>query len=98
MGDELYAAATSANAVVAEAKFAAQTPQAGRPEKQEGDIDEGEDEESSGGTKLQIANTKESAGEQPAEHKMAVAETAKALPGQLHLQGYQGRFCDGYIQ
>lgn len=70
MGEELYAAATSANAVGAEAKFAAQAPQAGRPEKQ--DDEEGGDEESDGGTKLQIANTKESAGEQQAEHKMPV--------------------------
>jgi len=79
IGEELYAAATSANAVGAEAKFAAQQPpQAGRPEQREEDGDE--EEESSGGstmltaggTKLQIANTKESAGEQPAEHKMPV--------------------------
>ena len=70
MGEELYAAATSANAVGAEAKFAAQAPQAGRPEKQ--DDEEGGDEESDGGTKLQIANTKESADEQQAEHKMPV--------------------------
>ena len=78
MGEELYAAATSANAVGAEAKFAAQAPQAGRPEQQEeeGDGDEESDGGSTtlttGGTKLQIANTKESAGEQPAEHKMPV--------------------------
>jgi hypothetical protein len=70
LGEELYAAATSANAVGAEAKFAAQVPQAGRPERRE--EDEGSDEESEGGTKLQIANTKESAGEQQAEHKMPV--------------------------
>ena len=73
MGDELYAAATSANAVVAEAKFAAQAPQAGRPEQKEEEGEGDSDEESSGGTKLQIANTKELAGEQPQEHKMAVA-------------------------
>jgi hypothetical protein len=92
IGEELYAAATSANAVGAEAKFAAQPPQAGRPELKEeegeGDGDGDSDEESdggstkltaggsttltTGGTKLQIANTKESAGEQPAEHKMPV--------------------------
>lgn len=82
IGEELYAAATSANAVGAEAKFAAQAPQAGRPElkEEEGDGDEDSGEESdggsttltAGGTKLQIANTKESAGEQPAEHKMPV--------------------------
>jgi hypothetical protein len=91
MGEELYAAATSANAVGAEAKFAAQAPQAGRPEQKEeegeGDGDGGDSDEegdsgstthttggstahTTGGTKLQIANTKESAGEQPAEHKM----------------------------
>ncbi len=78
LGEELYAAATSANAVGAEAKFAAQAPQAGRPEQRE--EDEGSDGESgggstmltAGGTKLQIANTKESAGEQQAEHKMPV--------------------------
>ncbi len=76
IGEELYAAATSANAVGAETKFAAQQPQGGRPEQKE--EDEGSDEESgggsttltAGGTKLQIANTKESAGEQSAEHKM----------------------------
>lgn len=71
MGGELYATATSANAVGAETKFAAQQPQAGRPEKQDDD-EEGEAEEGSGGMKLQIANTKESAGEQPAEHKTPV--------------------------
>jgi len=78
LGEELYAAATSANAVGAEAKFAAQPPQAGRPEQRE--EDGGSDEESgdgstmltAGGTKLQIANTKESAGEQQAEHKMPI--------------------------
>jgi len=77
LGEELYAAATSANAVGAEAKFAAQAPQAGRPEQKE--EEEGGDEESdgdsttlTGGTKLQIANTKESAGEQQAEHKMPI--------------------------
>jgi hypothetical protein len=85
MGEELYAAATSANAVGAEAKFAAQAPQAGRPEQQEeegdGDSDEGSDGGSTthttGGTKLQIANTKELAGEQQAEHKMPVARLPK---------------------
>jgi hypothetical protein len=71
IGEELYAAATSANAVGAEAKFAAQQPQAGRPEQKE--EDEGSDEEGSDGMKLQIANTKESAGEQQAEHKMPVS-------------------------
>jgi len=78
MGEELYATATSANAVGAEAKFAAQQPQGGRPEQREADGDE-EDESSgdstmlaAGRTKLQIANTKESAGEQPAEHKTPV--------------------------
>jgi hypothetical protein len=82
MGDDLYAAGTSANAVGAESKFAAQVPQAGRPEQREeageGDEDGGSGEESAGdsttltagGTKLQVANTKESAGEQQAEHKM----------------------------
>ena len=79
MGEELYAAATSANAVGAEAKFAAQQPQAGRPEQHEEGGDEGEESDgdsatsTEGGTKLQIANTKDSAGEQPAEHKMAIA-------------------------
>ncbi len=81
IGEELYAAATSANAVGAEAKFAAQQPQAGRPEvkEEEGEGDSGEESDGgsntliAGGTKLQIANTKEPAGEQQAEHKMAVA-------------------------
>jgi hypothetical protein len=54
MGEELYAAATSANAVGAEAKFAAQAPQAGRPEQkedeEEGDGDEDSGEESDGGS------------------------------------------------
>lgn len=72
LNEELYAAATSANAVGAEAKFAASAPAAGRPEQQEkeGEGDGDSDEESDGGTKLQIANTKEPAGERQAEHKM----------------------------
>jgi hypothetical protein len=72
LGEELYASATSANAVGAEAKFAASAPAAGRPEQreEEGEGDEDSDEESDGGTKLQIANTKEPAGERQAEHKM----------------------------
>ncbi|MBE3145079.1 MAG: hypothetical protein IMZ61_14345, partial [Planctomycetes bacterium] len=72
LGEELYAAATSANAVGAEAKFAAQAPQAGRPEQREEEGEGDSDEESDGGTKLQIANTKEPVGEQQAEHKMPI--------------------------
>jgi len=67
-GEDLYAAATSANVVHAEARFAAQAPQAGRPEQEESD-EEPPEEESSGGMKLQIANTKKPPIEQPAEHK-----------------------------
>ncbi len=82
MGEELYAAATSANAIGAEAKFAAQAPQAGRPEQNEeegeedgdgdsdGEGDGGSTKQAEGGTKLQIANTKEPADEQQAERKM----------------------------
>jgi hypothetical protein len=79
LGEELYAAATSANAVGAEAKFAAQAPQAGRPElkDEDGEGDGDSDEQSSGGTKLQIANTKESAGGELPEHKMPVAKLPK---------------------
>ncbi|MCJ7728614.1 MAG: PQQ-binding-like beta-propeller repeat protein [Sedimentisphaerales bacterium] len=66
-GEDLYAAATSANVVQAEARFAAQAPQAGRPEQvQEEEPPEGD---SSGGMKLQIANTKKPPAEQPPEHK-----------------------------
>jgi outer membrane protein assembly factor BamB len=78
IGNDLFAAGTSANAVGAEAKFAAQAPQAGRPEQKEemeGDGSDGDGEgdsaaQSDGGTKLQIANTKEPAGRLQEEHKM----------------------------
>jgi hypothetical protein len=93
IGDDLYAAATSANAVGAESKFAAQQPpEGGRPEqREEGEDDEGGDSgdegdggsimsangdstsHAAGGTKLQIANTKEPADEQQPGHKIAVA-------------------------
>jgi outer membrane protein assembly factor BamB len=84
-GDDLYAAATSANAMGAEAKFAEQPPQAGRPEQREEEIGEDSDGQSSGGstapasggTKLQIANTKEPADEHQAEHKMPVPRPPK---------------------
>ncbi len=67
-GEDLYAAATSANVVQAEARFAVQAPQAGRPEQEEPE-EEPPEEESSSGTKLQIANTKKPPAEQPPEHK-----------------------------
>jgi hypothetical protein len=66
-GDDLYAAATSANVVQAETRFASQPPQAGRPESRSQDDEPGGD--TADGMKLQIANTKEPAGEQPAERK-----------------------------
>lgn len=77
IGDELYATATSAGAAGAETKLVAQQPQAGRPERpdddEEGDAGDGGGGSTStaGGMKLQVANTKEPAGEQQAdEHKM----------------------------
>ena len=66
-GDALYAAATSAQMIQAEARFAAQPPAKGRPETKSEEPPPGGD--SSGGTKLQIANTKEPAGEKPPEPK-----------------------------
>jgi hypothetical protein len=76
LGEDLYAAATSADVIGTEAKFAEKAPQAGRPEQREEDGDS--DGESSGGsamltaggTKLQVANTKEPAGGELPEHKM----------------------------
>ncbi len=71
-GDSLYAAATSADVVKVERKFAAQRPSAGRPEveqKEEEEEEEG-DGESSGGMKLEIANTKEEKDEKGAERKV----------------------------
>ncbi|MBN2019949.1 MAG: hypothetical protein JW749_06975 [Sedimentisphaerales bacterium] len=66
LAEDLYAAATTARMVQQETKFAAKPIQAGRPEeKQEEESPDGD----TGGTKLQIANTKESAGESPAEQK-----------------------------
>jgi len=67
-GKDLYAAATSANIVAAEARFAAQPPpQAGKPEQKAQEQEPGD--ETGGGSKLQIANTKEQAGEQQPERK-----------------------------
>ena len=69
-GEDLYAAATSANVIGAETKFAAQPPLGGRPEPRPGEEPPGGgDEDSGGGTKLQIANTKEPPAEQTAEQK-----------------------------
>ncbi|MGA2173056.1 MAG: hypothetical protein ABSG82_08645 [Sedimentisphaerales bacterium] len=73
LGEDLYAAATSAGVIQAETRFAEQPPQKGRPESRPADEPPGGgDEDSSGGTKLQIANTKEPRPEQPAEHKVAL--------------------------
>ena len=85
IGNDLYAAGTSANAVGAESKFAAQPPQAGRPEQKEEELGDDSDEQSEGGsiksseggTKLQIANTKEPAGPHPEEHKMPAPRPPK---------------------
>jgi len=70
IGDDLYAAATSANAAAAEAKFAAQPPQPGRPEQMMEEEDDSAGEQSDGGTKLQIANTKEPTEQEQEVHKM----------------------------
>ncbi|MFH1369796.1 MAG: hypothetical protein ABII09_00685 [Planctomycetota bacterium] len=69
-GIDLYAAATSAYVMRAEMRFAAQPPPPGRPEQQPED-EEPPEGDSGGGLKLQIANTKEASGEQPAERKVA---------------------------
>jgi hypothetical protein len=75
-GENLYAAATSAYVIRAEMRFAVQAPLPGRPEQQpdgeeppEGDSEGGSTMPAAGGLKLQIANTKEASGEQPAERK-----------------------------
>jgi len=67
-GNDLYAAATSANIIQAEMRFASQPPQAGRPEPRPQD-DEPGGGDTAEGMKLQIANTKEPSGDQPAERK-----------------------------
>ena len=68
-GENLYAAATSANVIQAETRFAAQPFGSGRPEPQP-EEDEPGGGDTSGGVKLQIANTKRPAAERPAEHKV----------------------------
>ena len=73
LGEDLYATATSAQMMQAETRFAAQAP-AGKPEKMEERIPSGD---TSGRTKLQIANTKEQSEEQPAEHKNKAMRPAK---------------------
>ncbi len=65
---DLYAAATSASVIRAEMRFAAQAPPPGRPEQQP-EEEEPPESDSGGGLKLQIANTKETPDEQPAERK-----------------------------
>ena len=67
-GGDLYAAATTAEAVRAEMRFAEQAPPPGKPEQQP-DEEEPPQGDSGDGIKLQIANTKESSGEQPPERK-----------------------------
>jgi hypothetical protein len=74
-GELLYAAATSAQVVRAEAKFAAQPPQPGRPEQQP--EEEPPDDDSGGGTKLQIANTKKQPEEKPPERKRTLLRPPK---------------------
>jgi hypothetical protein len=75
-GADLYAAATTAEAVRAEMRFAAQAPPPGKPEQQpdeeeppDGDSGDGSTALTAGGLKLQIANTKETSDEQPPERK-----------------------------
>ena len=77
-GDEIYAAATSAEVIKAEARFTAQAPPAGRPEQKlepqeeeppEGDGGDESGDNDSGGLKLQIANTKEASEEKTPERK-----------------------------
>jgi len=76
----LYAAATSASIVAAESKFAAQVPQAGRPEVEKEGEDEPEDPAaggSGGGLQLKIANTKEEQGDAAAKAKKPPRKLAK---------------------
>jgi len=65
---DLYAAATSANVVRAEMRFAARPPLSGRPEPPAPD-DEGPGDEG-GGIRLEVANTKEKTEEKPPEGKI----------------------------
>ncbi len=74
LGGELYAAATSAEVVQMERRFAARPTQAGRPESRGGG---GESGGEGSGMKLQIANTKEPSGEQQAEQKGAMPKPPK---------------------
>ncbi len=66
-GGELYAAATSANVLQAESRFAVRPPTAGRPE--EGRRESPSPGEDEGGVKLEAANTKEATDEKPPEAK-----------------------------
>jgi hypothetical protein len=80
LGEDLYAAATSADVIQAETRFASQAPLPGRPEPQSEEEPPGggdDDDSQGGGTKLQIANTKTPPGEQSAERKTPPARPPK---------------------
>jgi hypothetical protein len=74
-GNDLYAAATSAGIVTAEAQFASRQSPPGRPEKQSGK--QGGTAESKGGLKLEIANTKKTAGRESGSKQPPPTKLAK---------------------
>jgi outer membrane protein assembly factor BamB len=73
---DLYAAATSANIMRAETRFAARPPSGGRPEPSAAD-DEGPGGDEGGGIRLEVANTKEKPEEKPPEGKMPLVRPPK---------------------
>jgi len=85
-GGQLYAAATSAGVVKTEARFMVQAIPAGRPEQQpedeeppEGDTGSGPAKSGTGGLKLQIANTKETPDEKPAQRKVILVRARRPV-------------------
>ncbi len=75
---DLYAAATSANIVQVPAEFTAQPPLAGRPEVELEEQEGVPENEGEGGLKLEIANTKEIADEEPPKIQMPSLKPAKS--------------------
>ncbi len=76
--DDLHAAATSAQIVQTQTKFASQLPLAGRPEVEEPEEEEEESAgESEGGISLKIANTKEKADDKPNQRQVPVHKLTK---------------------
>ncbi len=75
-GADLYAAATSADVVKAEMRFAARRPSAGRPEAEQ-KAEPGGDDDSGGGIKLEIANTKKIEAGKGSEKKAPPLRQAK---------------------